>query len=164
VVVVGLMLRSPRAAPESPWLASRFAALAADDRPFPASVEQPDARPASLLQDYGIRLVLDERHSGAASGHDLRLLNAIARTDDAGNEYLEVRLNCCGKPVLMAVARSIDEVRAAPFGGLTVGTAMVIEGVNLAARQVGQSRVAVASRHSVGQIIDSLEPVATRTS
>ena len=37
-------------------------------------------------------------------GHDVQLIDVRQRTDDAGTRYVELRVNCCGKPVLLAMS------------------------------------------------------------
>jgi hypothetical protein len=39
-------------------------------------------------------------------GHSIELIRVSEQHDDSGEPYLEVHLNCCGRPMLIALARS----------------------------------------------------------
>lgn len=39
-----------------------------------------------------------------AGAHDVQLIDVQTRTDAAGTRYIEVRINCCGKPAILALS------------------------------------------------------------
>lgn len=156
VMVLGAIGFWPReAVNEDPWVVRELALLAPDDNPFGESttVESPEQL---LLDTLGVELA---SAAGSAYPHPLKLVDATTRTDPDGREYLEVRLNCCGKPVLMVLARPGEGPLPMPFEGASVGPTgdRRIDGINVAARDIDGVLAVVASRHPVKQIAKRLQ-------
>ncbi len=168
IVYVGTAVLQPRQQPETPpWLVSRLLGetagepdLSDDLQPLKGPSVDSD-RAAELLQtQYQLELV-----TAAAEPHDLHLISASQRTDEAGREYLEVRLKCCGQPVLLALTRSTDGKLPSVFSDLpptpAQGERQILDGVHIASRDVGDLRAIVASRHVVGHIVENLRLLET---
>ena len=147
---------------EPPWIVRHIVAEAPDDHPFQAfPLGQPSAE--RLLRDeYKIQLAMSP--TGKATEHyDLQLISATKRTDDGGREYIELRLNCCGHPVVVALARADGDL-AAPFDVVSakdVTLPPAVDGVRLASKRIGGLVAVAASRHPVEHILGSIRLVET---
>jgi len=143
---------------ESPGLVQSLLVSAPDNVPFAdADMDRID-----------IMRLLNERFDGEFTlataserrdGHRLEFIEAVDRTDDNGRAYVELRLNCCGRPVLMALARrGVDGLPSvfsnAPLNGAISTTE--IDGVHVATKDFGGIIAVVASRHPVEQIASGL--------
>ncbi len=142
----------------NPWIVNRFVAEAADGQPFTAT--QADRAFAERLLREEFKMHLAVSPALQAAGHnDFQLVSAVKRTDDAGRTFIELRLNCCGQPVLLALALAAGAELPAPFEGVAVSEGKfvkTISGVNLVATDVSGVVVLAASRHDVAQIAENL--------
>ncbi len=142
-----------------PAIANRFLAEAPENQPFPVSQPGIDSANEVVRNEYGMRLA--SATDVEAMGHrDFQLVSASRRTDEAGRPYVEVRLNCCGQPVLVTLARPIDGELPTPFAHVLPGHAnsppTLEGGVKLAHASMGGVHIVAASRHSVEHIVGSL--------
>lgn len=65
-----------------------------------------EERLSQLARDmFGVSVSLSMERS---MGHDVRIVDVGMRTDETGAQYLELRVNCCGKPALVAMSRRQD--------------------------------------------------------
>jgi hypothetical protein len=168
IVYVGTAVLQPQKQPETrPWLVSRLLDETAGkpglsgDRQTPEGPSVDSDRAAGLLRtQYQLELV-----TTAAERHDLRLISATQRADEAGREFIEVRLKCCGRSVLLALARSTDGEFPSVFSDLpptpAQGKHQTLGGVHIASRDIGDLRAVVASRHVVGHIVENLRLLET---
>jgi len=84
-----------------------------------------DDRPESEFQEH--LTALSSRCLGAvvrinphqSGGHVLELISVAEQKDQSGAPYLEIRLNCCGHPMLIAIARIGCETCIAELKGIT---------------------------------------------
>lgn len=157
-----VMLRSGDEGQSMPVIANRFMVEAPDNHPFP--VVQPDTELVDeiLRLDYGLRFA--STTVVEAMGHrDFQLISATRRTDDTGRAYLDVRLNCCGKPVLVTLARPVGGKLPTPFANIhrvhAEPPSLNEQDVKLEYTTMGGVHVVVASRHDVKHIIDSIDLV-----
>jgi hypothetical protein len=58
---------------------------------------------AICRRTLGVSVSIDPSETG---GHPIELIDVFARVDSNGNPYVEVRLNCCGHPMLLAFAKA----------------------------------------------------------
>ncbi len=103
------------------------------------------------------------------SHHGIKLVGVYERTDDAGNPFVELRLNCCGQPTIVALAAGENVSRIAELANLTGGDAIKYDSRNMPDVTIEvQSRsidgVAVAgatARHYLTAVFDSIKVVKT---
>lgn len=161
VLVVGgaLVMRQIDAPERPPLLIQRFVAETPGNRPF--AIEDSIAGAGALeavLRDT-FRVALSVPSNLETMGHrNLQVVSATQRRDANGREFVEVRLNCCGEPMLMVLAKSAN-------GGWPLGLdqlsddshqAVAFDGVNIGVRELGDVRAVVASRHSIKLILAAL--------
>lgn len=147
-----------RSTPATPWVVSALLAETSGDVPFtPRMPLEGKTDNSKAVEAFGVRLLLGE--PGALTGHDLRIIDRQVIVDRNGRSCIEVRLNCCGKPILMVLAKQDRGPIPSAFDGAVVGNnemESVVKGVNLAGAKLGDVMVLVASRHPVRQIVDGL--------
>ena len=72
------------------------------------AAEQLAKRASDLTRDLlGASFRLDP---AGFAGHRITLVSADRRVDAAGKPYVEIRLNCCGKPTLLALGQASADV------------------------------------------------------
>lgn len=147
-----------------PVIANRFITETPNNQPFPVKQTESELVDEILRQDYGLHFASTSEVE--SMGHrDFQLVSATRRTDDTGLAYLDVRLNCCGQPVLVTIARQTDGLLPAPFSGITsrntAESQIQSKDVKLAHTTMGGVHVMVVSRHSVKHIIDSISLATT---
>lgn len=159
LILGGVVYRGQgRPAPQrsSDWLLAEYASAAPDRAPFErAAIGDLDL--ASVTREV-LGVALDIPLAAELSnGHSFKLVGFRRRTNDRGESYLELRINCCGKPVLMAVALQRN---AAVLGELAENLEgepdlrTIIRGdVRLAAATDGRIVVLAASHHPVDRLI-----------
>ncbi len=140
----------------TPEIALRFVAEAPEGHPFQVSDGGADSVEITVKNEFGLQLASPA--DVEAMGHrNFQLVGASRRTDADGRSYVEVRLNCCGHPVLVTLARPVDGELPSPFDqltpGLADGTAALEDGIKLAYETIGSVHVVVASRHPVEHIL-----------
>lgn len=116
---------------------------------------KPQANAATALPFSNLGFDLSPRSMGY---HPAELISVAEKPGPDGT-ILEIRLNCCGQPVLMLVAP-----RSKPGALADVATALHTEsefayredGVNVAGRGLGEYVVLAASRHTVTPLIGAL--------
>lgn len=157
VVSTAVGLRTEKAA--LPAIANRFLVESPDNHPFPPSSPGRVSIADTLRTEFGLRFA-SLADMAAKGHHDFELISASRKTDDEGHAYLEVRLNCCGRPVLLALARPVGGELPDVFPGVetTFGEKSNDHGsgIKLAHATMGGVHVVVVSRHAVQHIIDSL--------
>lgn len=154
-----VLLQSSDGRMSIPAIANRFLAEAPENQPFPVSQSGSDLANEIVRNEYGMRLA--SATDVKAMGHrDFQLVSASRRTDEAGRPYVELRLNCCGEPVLVTLARSIDGELPTPFAhvrpGHANGSTSFQGGVKLAHATTGGVHIVAASRHTVEHILGNL--------
>ncbi len=143
------------------WAVRAFVAATTNEEDFEAGVQDAGSPERLLLEKFGIRIERDLIKENFGP-HAVSLVSATARTDRDGRAYLELRLNCCGQPVLMALAAFGEGTRPAPFEGETLAPRRALrqEGdVHIATRRVGGVAVIAVSGHPVEQLVASLRVV-----
>lgn len=145
----------------TPRIVSEFVTTVPDNQAFATSVD-PSAVMESvsnlLGREFGLQLPMPgDLPNGDHVSFDL--VSANLRWDCEGREYVEVRLNCCGEPVLLAFARDMGGVLPHPFDGLPLYDELKErehDGVRVAARPIAGGLAVIASRHPVAHILDGL--------
>lgn len=105
----------------------------------------------------GIGKIPDGKRGGPR--HEIRLVSKTSRVDQNGRKYVELRLNCCGQPVLLLLARRDRSVLPRPFSQVDIdrrGRAARAEDVNIYAKALGDVVAVAASRHVVRHIVGML--------
>ncbi len=151
-----------RSSQTQPWIVSRLVAQVPQDGPFPANVDDQTAAERLLRDEYHVRVAMGSTAAQAQKDHDLHLISAVKKTDGAGRAYLEVRLNCCGQPVVMAFARSETGALPVPFdiaSGDGPDRPANIDGVQVASVLKDGLVVVAASQHPVRHILNAIERV-----
>ncbi len=162
---VGMMMLWPdRGAPSTPQIVSTFASSAPDNQPFIATGDRmilAQQVNATLRRDFGIEVPIPTPEQ-LGPHVDFELLSATVRTDDTGREWVEVRLNCCGQPLLLAFAKGDGGTLPDIFNGLDGGApdlAQDFDGVHVASRELGGGTAVVVSKHPVAGVIGHLRVV-----
>ena len=148
--------------PERPWIIRRIVAEAPDDHSIQAFPVSERSAERLLRDEYKIQLTMSPAVK-ATEHYDLQLISATKRTDDGGREYIELRLNCCGHPVVVALARDDGDL-AAPFDVVSakdVTLPLAVDGVRLASKWIDGLVAVAASRHPVEHILGSIRLVET---
>ena len=145
-----------------PTIANRFIIEAPDNHPFAVVKPGRNVIDEVLRLDYGLRFA--SKSDVVARGHrDFQLISVTRRIDEAGRGYVEVRLNCCGKPVLVTMARPTHGELPTPFTNIQMVQAeqslLNEQGVKLEHTTMGGVHVVVASRHDIKHIIDGISLV-----
>jgi len=151
------------AEPVGAWAVRRFVNASPDNDMFgpvavassSVAVELSDMSRAVLRRQVSM-----ERASEVKPGHKMELVRVTRRRDADGVELMEVRLNCCGQPVLMTFAPADQPGRMADVVSALARAPRVSrqqDGVNVAGWQVGDVVVLAVSRHPVEQLIDAVQ-------
>ena len=153
----------PRSAPDPhAWIVGRLEVLTPDNQPFAGAWTEQAVLEQKLHDTFGIEFVMASPKPSAVR-HDVQLVSAKTRVDAAGREYTELRLNCCGEPVLMVLARrNRGSPLPEPFEGVLFdadGVVAQLDGANVASRDLGGTVALVASQHPIEQIVTSLRVV-----
>ena len=147
-------------APLAPPIVRAFAALTPEDRPFARRSSEPSVDINAALQEaVSVPLVMAPP-SDSFAAHKLEVIEIVRQTDQRGRTYSEVRINCCGQPVLLVLAEPGDGGLPAAFRDLprTGGPfAATFDGVNVAAHDLGGVVAVAVSRHPVADLIAHLQ-------
>lgn len=131
--------------------------------PFVGKADDKVHAVTTLRESLGLQFVTDL--IAASSEHmGLEIVDAVRRSDANGRSFIELRINCCGKPVLLALAQPTGGYLPDPLQDLSqdkdgrVGT----DGeMNVAAWKIGDVQAVAVSRHPVQHIVGMLRPART---
>lgn len=150
--------RLPPSEAQRPWIVRHYLESVPRNAGFSQSPRQRAAAFALLRETLGIELA-DGRMETRSGTHTVELVSAALREDANGAAYVEVRLNCCGEPVLMVlsagVGRAVPTVIMDESPGVTTRSRWM-DDVNVVSGEIGGVFATVVSRHPVEQILDSL--------
>ncbi len=162
VVLATIVYWPDVAVPVTPKVVSEFVARV----PIPQAFDTPGDRVAAvesvsdmLRREFGLSLSLPAQGRMPEGHLSFEVVSAVIHRDQDGYEYVEVHLNCCGSPVLLAFARGSGGLWPDLFGGLPLHGALdeqMYDGVHVASRFIGDSMVVIAARHPVSHIIEGL--------
>ncbi len=147
---------------EGPWIVRELALLAEEDIFSGGAMPVAGTRPGFEdvnFSAFGSRLAIRATGHGLST-HHVSLISATTVEDEDGRPYVEVRLNCCGQPLLLVIAEdgaSTVPARLANGFSNRLPTDVALEGVNVASRQTSGLILMAASRHPVQHIIRGLE-------
>lgn len=154
-------LPRPDAAPQH-WLVREFVAETANGKPFASA----DARTITAGMSIPLHPFADLalKVSGATvARHVMQLVRLETVRDADGAEVVEVRLNCCGEPVIVRAARRDRPGRLGEFVGrdaaqlaALAGAGRGERGISVAQCEVGDYVVVAVSRHPMDEILGSL--------
>ncbi len=151
--------RSVEASPA--WLAESFVAETPDNSPF-VDAHSSAARAMRTLRD-ALHLGMTSMPSTAArTGHfGFELISTQRLVDASGRTLVEVRLNCCGQPVLLAFAQTDAQGKSSLDDMLkpTLADAPAFQHLNVDARRIGSVVAVALSRHPVAGILENVSPI-----
>ncbi len=147
-----------RSAPSQPhWLVSEFLSETGGGKPFSSSnavtVQAGMTMPLKPYSDLALNFAGE-----AARQHVAQFVRMDTVLDERGAEYVEVRLNCCGEPVIIRVAQRERAGRLQEFvgDGEHVLAAATEGGVVVGQREIGDYVVVAVSRHPVSDLLSSV--------
>lgn len=143
----------------SPAIVRAIAGATRRGVPFEAKPGAADDVAALLRSEVGVELVA-RTDDPDSFYHPIDLISAEKRTDGKGRAYIELRLNCCGEPVLVAFAQDNGNLPDV-FKGLRVGDDVYENGMNAASWRVGKMVAVASSEHTLHAVRDRLRPIAT---
>ncbi len=154
------------AAHPAQWAVDELHDLSPDCRPFPKG---PGCTPgdineiatAALDCTLGIPIT-----GGRIGGHPVTLINRSKRTCGTGTDRVEIRLNCCGHPVLLIVGKCAqggimkDIAAALKEAGGTYSSQRNSHNINYHIRAIkkGKYIVLAVSPHKVDHLVASVDP------
>ena len=159
-IIGGVLVGRDRAAP--PWLVQEFVAMTPQDRPFAAeSEEEATIAIENLRALMGLDLTQMKERLSRSHHFALEILGTRQQTDSAGRPWVEIRLNCCGKPVLLAFARTVD---GAPIlEGLKDAKGSPNEpssDIHIETNYFGDVAAVAMSRHPVDGLLESVRSLS----
>lgn len=161
VLAVGgvLVVRQIGAPQRAPLLIQQFVAETPGNRPFATGDSKAEADALGAVLRDTFRVALSVPSNLESMGHrNFQVVSATQRRDSNGREFVEVRLNCCGEPMLMVLAKSANGAWPMGLDQLSddAHQAVAFDGVNVGVRDLGDVRAVVASRHSIKLIMAAL--------
>ena len=158
---VGTTMVNRRATvPAQPWIASLLKDAAPTDRAFVATSVGVAAARETLRADFGLRFA-GNSEAGSTLAHRLELVSASSQKDAMGREFTEVRLNCCGKPVILVLARPAEDHWPQPIETTPGAAAAGGAGLRVATRELRGIRAVAVAHHPVGDVLASLQFIST---
>lgn len=156
-----MVLQSPPA-PELPWVVSVLKDSAPGNQPFVGTSASLAAAKETLRADYGLRFA-STVGSHSTGLHHLALVSVSKHIDAMGREFAEVRLNCCGNPVVLVLARPTEGRWPQPLNAADTADAarfMDTAGLRVATRQLPGVRAIAVGHHPVGDVLASLQIIS----
>ncbi|MBK8914770.1 MAG: zf-HC2 domain-containing protein [Phycisphaerales bacterium] len=149
--ISGLMGQGSRDSGALPgsWIVTEYENAVASAGTFRTVASSQDRVPLGSFQD----MCLD--CSAGCKGHEIRLVSISERICRAGMKMVEVRLTCCGEPVVVKLAPAgcrgrLQDVAAELKRGRPVGYCE--RGVHVNAQMIGPYVAVSASRHPLSEI------------
>jgi|CXWL01.1.fsa_nt_gi hypothetical protein len=150
------LTRSEKVEPH--WLVKAFLTDTNGGRPFVSSAPQVNGDGMKMPLEPFADLVVNLAGE-AALNHVVQMVRLEAKTDEDGAEFVELRLNCCGEPVILRAARRDrpgrlrEIIDADPSRLASLPTA---DKVTIAEREVGDYLVVAVSRHPVSDLLSGM--------
>jgi len=146
----------------APPLVQRFVSETPANRPFALAGAGIGLDTLNSFLDESMAMVFAGGSELMAKGHsEFQVVSANRRTDADGRPYLEVRLNCCGEPILLVMAKSDGggwpAVLTASVDVTPGKSRRSTGGVNLAVKDLGDVRIMAASRHEVESVLNGFQ-------
>jgi len=154
------------AAHPAQWAVDELHTLSPDCRPFPeGSGCTPSDINAVAEAALDCRIVIPIT-DGRLANHPITLIERNRRTCDAGTDLVEIRLNCCGKPVLLIVAKCdqggiMKDIAAAleqAGGDYSVPCSSHSMKYHVRAMKKGKYIVLAVSTHKVDHLVAGVDP------
>ncbi len=138
------------------WIATALADAAPDSTPFRrisnASVDFAALAKSTLGVDLRVQFPPE-----ILNRHAVELVSVRARVTGDNTPYLELRVNCCGEPVLLAIALRENAPRLgailSELAGDDVQSKTLASGVNVVSRFDGAIVVLAASHHPIAGLV-----------
>lgn len=138
---------------ESPWIVTRLDATIPDDA---ERAETNEAIIRDVIEDrFRFTLPTGTKLVGGHGGFSI--VSLVERPLDGGGTYSELRLTCCGRPVLLAITTPgyLDEMLRGSLGG---SESVVAGNVRVTRATYAGVEVVAASRHTLEPILASIRP------
>ncbi len=146
-----------------PTLVRTFVAESPSNGPFVGEADDKVRAVKTLRESFGLQFVTNL--IAASSEHtSLEIVDAVRRSDASGRSFIELHLNCCGKPVLLALARPARGDLPDPLRDLSHGRDRWTGrngAMNVAAWKIGDVQAVAVSRHPVQHVVGTLRPAKT---
>jgi hypothetical protein len=141
------------------WVVREFLTDTAGGRPFVTSAARVNGAgmtmPLKPFADLVVSLAGED-----ALNHVVEMVRLDTKTDEDGAQFVELRLNCCGEPVLLRVARRDHPGRLREFIGADpskLASLPTAAKVTVAERDVGDYVVVAVSRHPVSHLLAGMQ-------
>ncbi len=137
------------------WIASEFVSVAPDAKAFVRVSGDSVDLLGKVKSTLGVSLVM-KSIAEAFPGHAVEVVSVAERGTGGALHYVEVRLNCCGEPVLLAFAARNEMRRLGVLPeGVETGSIRRHDssGLNLAMWATDELVLVAASHHSVANIV-----------
>ncbi len=151
-----------RIAPQPHWVVREFLAETSNGQPFASADAQ--TVPAGMTMPLKPFSDLVVTITGeAARRHAVQLVRLDTVRGADGAAVVEVRLNCCGEPVIVRAAKRDQPGRLREFVGLDAAQLAALPSagdgkrrVSVAEREVGDYVVVAVSRHPMNQLLGAM--------
>lgn len=153
----------PAAAPQPHWVVRDFLAETSNGQPFVSADAQTVAAGMTMPLKPFSDLVVN--FTGEASlKHVVQFVRLDTVRDADGAEIVEVRLNCCGEPVIVRAAKRDRPGRLREFLDLDAAQLAALPSagdgkrrVSVAEREVGDYVVVAVSRHPMNELLGAMQ-------
>lgn len=144
------------------WLAESFVAETPGNHPFANTDTDAALALRTLLSALDLAFAPMAEKAAHAGHFDFQLISTTRRVDPSGRAIVEVRLNCCGLPVLLAFAATDTDGTSSLDGMLNqpLPNVAAFENLNVAARRIGSVVAVALSRHPVKGILANVSPAS----
>ena len=166
LIIPGVWPGSTVAAHPAQWAVDELHTLSPDCLPFPegrgCTADEINEIAAAALDCRLVIPIID----GRLAGHAVTIIQRNMRTCDAGTDRVAIRLNCCGKPVLLIVGKCsqrgiMKDIAAAlekAGGDYTHERSSHSTTYNVRAIKKGKYIVLAVSTHKVDHLVEGVDP------
>ncbi len=158
LALTALMMSPRNTVQAQPWLVSELARVSQTATTFPVTSKPSDESQREILTRFGISFESLTPEAMRPHGN-FELVSIVTKQDNKGQNYYEVRLNCCNHPVLLAITDSNTPLMPAPFADIpeeALGASVIIGNTHLAERNTGAFIVAAASTHHINHLLNRM--------
>ncbi|MBE7506918.1 MAG: zf-HC2 domain-containing protein [Planctomycetia bacterium] len=140
------------------WVVQEFLAETDGGQPFATSSPRVNSAGMTMPLEPFADLVVSLAGEYALN-HVVQMVRLDTKADEDGAEFVELRLNCCGEPVLLRAARRDHPGRMREFIGADsskLASLPTTDKVTITEREVGDYVVVAVSRHPVSQLLSGI--------
>ncbi|MFN0060750.1 MAG: anti-sigma factor family protein [Planctomycetota bacterium] len=156
-VIGGIAFWARPSVQSAPGFVQQFAAETSGNLPFSVVDHALGTEALDAFLKESLNLAFTGVSELTAAGHTaFQVVSIIARSDAEGRAYSEVRLNCCGEPLLLVLARPSNGGWPAVVEEFSEQSLREFAGVKVGVRDFGDVRILAASRHAVDNVLAGL--------